>query len=373
MIIHKIEDLLCEIHKQDYCCLTGNATSGIILGLESAGIKKGSKVAIPNNVCFNIPLAVLLSGNEPLYLDIDPTDMGIDIKELEKYINEVSAVIAVHAYGSVCNISEISQICKIKGVFLIEDFCVAQGGFTQGLPVGSFGDLSIVSFSTGKIIDIGHGGAILTKDKEIHATIRKHAEKLDDYSFHGDKIRALSDLHTKIYNEQYPIGIHKFATEFKSIALKSRNSFFYKFKEDYAQNLKREIDLIHENISRRKKNSLFLFNFFSREEYRDIFYCFQYSEGSVPWRFNIFVDPINRDYIFKSLLKKNIKISSWFPSVDIFFESSRNGCRFTKSSDDIGDRIINFWVNQDVDDTYFDVLKNEIESLIKNVQYLKSE
>ena len=71
-------------------------------------------------------------------------------------------MIAVHGYGSTCDIQSIINICRDKHIPLIEDLAVAQGATVDLRPVGSFGDLSVVSFGSGKIIDVGHGGAVFT-------------------------------------------------------------------------------------------------------------------------------------------------------------------------------------------------------------------
>ena len=59
--MQKLEELISEIHGKKFCCLVGNATAGIVMAIEAAGIRDG-KIAIPNNVCFNVPLAVFFFG-----------------------------------------------------------------------------------------------------------------------------------------------------------------------------------------------------------------------------------------------------------------------------------------------------------------------
>ena len=80
--------------------------------------------------------------------------------------------------------------------------------------------------------------------------------------------------------------------------------------------------------------------------------------GSVHWRFNLFIN--NRDNLLKLLLAKNFKVSSWFPSADLFFEDRTLSGINTAVSDSVGDQILNLWVNEEVDIDYIKAISSEI-------------
>ena len=364
--MQSLERLLGEMHGKRFCCLVGNATAGIVMAIEAAGIQ-GGKIAIPNNVCINVPMAVFFSGNEPVYLDINESDMGLDPNELRKNIHNVSAVIAVHSYGSVCQIEQIRAVCKTNGIFLIEDFCVAQGAEINGDSVGRFGDVSVVSFGAGKIIDVGHGGAVLTDDKEIINYINKRLTGLDEYSVTDKKRETLSRYHTELYNEYYASGINEVFPKFKAIALSTRNSYFYRFSKMYAKNIERGVLSLKKNLEDRERKKRKFYGYFSKKEFQHIFQCLDIPQGSVCWRFSLFVDKKIRDFMLKGLLQEKIKVSSWYPSVDLFFDDRKALGNAAEVSDSVGDTIINFWVNDEVDDSYFCKIKTEVESIIKKI------
>jgi len=82
------------------------------------------------------------------------------------------------------------------------------------------------------------------------------------------------------------------------------------------------------------------------------------SEGSVFWRFNLFVE--NRNRLLKNLLKRKYKVSSWQPSVDFFCGLRSDRKVNTPISDWVGEHILNLWVNHEIDDLYLQKITQEI-------------
>jgi Predicted pyridoxal phosphate-dependent enzyme apparently involved in regulation of cell wall biogenesis len=210
-----IEKKLSLLHEQEYILLTGNATAGIYLTLKAMGLEN-KKIAIPNNVCMNVPIAVKLSNNSLKYLDISKDTLGLSVESLKKNVKEIDVVIAVHSYGSTCEIENIKKFCKNDDILLIEDFAVAQGAKINNKPVGSFGDVSVVSFGAGKIIDCGHGGAILTNNKELFLEIVKVEEQLKIATKKDrEKISQLGLLYKQLYNTHYGTDIDNYIPVFQ--------------------------------------------------------------------------------------------------------------------------------------------------------------
>jgi dTDP-4-amino-4,6-dideoxygalactose transaminase len=352
----QLELLLCQVHQKSYCHLVGNATAGIYLAIVALGLR-GKQVAIPNSVCPNVPLAVLLSGNTPLYLDISRENLGIDIHALKSMDDSVDAVIAVHAYGSICDLSEISTFCKSRNIPLIEDIAVAQGAKIEGRPVGGFSDIAVVSFGSGKIIDVGHGGAILTDNLMILGEVVAHEVVFSDCQpSDKDAIDAFGHYHTKLYNEHYGPNINAFSSLFKKRALELGKHILYKFDYAYQPIIKERLEMLDSLVDLRRNKAETLERLLA--SYEPNIRLFYPPAGSVHWRFNLFIN--NRDNLLKLLLAKNFKVSSWFPSADLFFEDRTLSGINTAVSDSVGDQILNLWVNEEVDIDYIKAISSEI-------------
>jgi len=353
----KLGKLLCGLHQQSYCHPVGNATTGLCLAINALGLS-GKRVAIPNSVCPNVPLAVLLSGNTPVYFDVTMRDLGIDIAELIENGAQVDAVIAVHAYGSVCNIREISAYCTSRSIPLIEDVAVAQGANLDGQPVGSFSDIAVVSFGSGKVIDVGHGGAVLTSQPSVMDEIVVQSGSLGAQSASSKaEVSAFGQYHTDLYNKHYGSGVNAFSAGFKARALELRQHILCGFDRVREPEIQERLERLDAAILSRRRKAERLEGLLGRFESPGM-EILRLPNGSVPWRFNVLID--RRDALLKSLLAKNLRISSWFPSVDLFFEDRAVSRVNTPVSDRIGDRVLNMWVNEDADSEYIEAVAGEL-------------
>ena len=68
-----------------------------------------------------------------------------------------------HTLGNPFNLKLVSDLVEKHGLWLIEDSCDALGGTYDGRPIGSFGDLSTLSFYPAHHITTGEGGAVISK------------------------------------------------------------------------------------------------------------------------------------------------------------------------------------------------------------------
>ena len=359
--MHLEKRLQC-IHNRDYAYLVGSGTAGIYGILKVMGFKN-ARVGIPNSVCMNVPLAVIFSGNQPVYLDISIENLGLSMESLENCPVRLDVVIAVHSYGSVCNIEAISKYCKRQNIFLVEDLAVAQGAKINGKPAGTFGDVSLVSFGKGKIVDVGHGGAVLTDNRDLLKELINLGKCLSPHtSMHDKRISRLNSYYTQLYNNYYGRGLKEHTDHFCERAIKSKDAFLFSFDLSYCEKIESGLKNIELNISTRKKYAEFLTNRLSDLNIE----IFQPPEGSVHWRYNIFLKRKNRDIILHTLLRKGYKISSWFPSVDLYFGKTNEIPVNTPISDHIGETILNIWINHEVNEDYLISISEEILQLLSD-------
>ena len=355
--MNKLLKRLGDLHQREFVLLTANASTAIFCALKALDLHK-AKVAIPNSICFDVPLAIRMSGNFPVFVDIMPGNLGLSVAQLEK--ESLDAVIAVHAYGAVCDIKALVSYCRRRQIPLIEDFAVAQGGSAEGQPLGSFGDISVVSFGAGKIIDVGHGGALLTNSRELYAECKKIVSKLP-VSRRDEEVDELSRFHTCLYNEHYASGnINKYYKEFQRRAESAFTAVLMQFDQKYGEAISRKLDVLENTVNIRKERNAWFQNQFKGMENTGLS-IFNYPDGSVPWRCNFFIE-VGRDKLLRKLLDANYKISSWYPSVDLFFTDRGKVRSQTPVSDRIGDIILNTWVNEDIDEKYMSSISEQIYS-----------
>jgi dTDP-4-amino-4,6-dideoxygalactose transaminase len=76
------------------------------------------------------------------------------------------AVIVVDAFGNPSGMGGIADICKARGVPLIEDAACAFGSSENGRRCGTIADMTCFSFHPRKLLTTGEGGAITTNDPD---------------------------------------------------------------------------------------------------------------------------------------------------------------------------------------------------------------
>lgn len=345
--MNRVEEKLAASHGRREALLIGSATMGLMLGLQALGIRN-QWVAVPNNVCFSVIQAILYSGNSPLYLDIDEDDQGLSPEELDK-ADGYAAVVAVHAYGQMCKISAISAICNRKGVPLIEDVAVAQGARGKLLPAGAFGYLSVLSFGSGKIIDIEHGGAVMADDPSL---LQEISTLSSGFSYPDKHMEAgmdkISRMHTRMYNEEYISTGQVRSDRFVRTLQASKEYYLIAFDRAHLSRLAMELNRLEQNLEERRERAVRFYEAFSN---RDGIVPLLHKEGDVYWRFNLLIEH-GRNQILRELLADGLPISSWHPSADVFFRQRQSEDLATPVSDRISGQILNLWVNSAVDSAY---------------------
>ena len=195
--IEQFESLLSKYSKRKFCVTFNSGTSALHASLLSLGIKSNDEVIVPSFTFIATANSVLMVNAKPKFLDIEKTTLGLDPKLLESQINsKTKAVMPIHYAGLPCQIDEIQKITKKHKLALIEDAAESFGAKINNKKIGSFGDLSILSFAGNKVLTTGEGGAVLTDSKILYEKlklIRSHGRKdLSNYFLSSDSPKYVS-------------------------------------------------------------------------------------------------------------------------------------------------------------------------------------
>ncbi len=136
--------------------------------LGDRSIKKGDEVI---GVAAGFPTTVnpiIQYGAIPVFVDIDLNTHNIDADKIEEAISEkTKAIMLAHSLGNPFNLEKVVALCKKYNLWLIEDCCDALGSTYNGQLVGTFGDISTLSFYPAHHITMGEGGAVFTNNPEL--------------------------------------------------------------------------------------------------------------------------------------------------------------------------------------------------------------
>lgn len=137
--------------------LLTNGHMAIELSLQALGLT-GEVITTPFTFA-STTQAIVRSGLEPVFCDIDPVTFCMDPEKIEPLITERTiAILPVHVYGNVCDVEAIEAIAKKYNLAVIYDAAHAFGVKYKGKGVADFGDVSCFSFHAAKVFHTVEGG-----------------------------------------------------------------------------------------------------------------------------------------------------------------------------------------------------------------------
>lgn len=129
--------------------------------------------------------AIVRNGLTPVFCDINPDNFTIDTSKIEALITDKTcAIVPVHVYGNICDISEIKRISGKYGIKVIYDAAHAFGEKYKGKGIGSYGDASCFSFHATKVFNTIEGGAVSFDDPDFGEQIYR----LKNFGIRGPEI-----------------------------------------------------------------------------------------------------------------------------------------------------------------------------------------
>lgn len=146
--------------------------------LGDRAIQKGDEVI---GVAAGFPTTVnpiIQFGAVPVFVDVDLATHNIDASKIADAITpKTKAIMLAHSLGNPFNLEVVTELCKRHNLWLIEDCCDALGSRYNGQLVGTFGDISTLSFYPAHHITMGEGGAVFTNSPRL----KRIAESFRDW------------------------------------------------------------------------------------------------------------------------------------------------------------------------------------------------
>jgi dTDP-4-amino-4,6-dideoxygalactose transaminase len=143
--------------------LFNNGTAALLVALKLLKLPPGSEVITTPLTFAATAHAIEWNGLIPVFADILPRTLTLDPEAVKKAISsKTSAILAVHVYGTICELDALQQLAGSHGIGLIYDAAHAFGVTVDGVPIGTFGDASVFSFHATKLFNTAEGGLVTT-------------------------------------------------------------------------------------------------------------------------------------------------------------------------------------------------------------------
>jgi dTDP-4-amino-4,6-dideoxygalactose transaminase len=175
----RVVGLLYERYAPRDVLLTESGTAALIAALRAILENRPSApIAIPAYACYDLATVANGAGASAFLYDVDPHTLAPDLAQIEAALRAgAAAVVVAHLYGYPVDVREVSRLAAETGAVVIEDAAQAAGATLHGRRAGSWGSLSVLSFSRGKGLTGGSGGALMARD-EAGARVLQRARML---------------------------------------------------------------------------------------------------------------------------------------------------------------------------------------------------
>ena len=158
--------------------LTTSGTSALEMSMLLANIKTGDEVIMPSFTFVSTANVVVLRGATPVFVDIRPDTLNLDESLIEAAITaKTKAILPVHYAGVACEMDRICEVARDHRLYVIEDAAHGVLASYKGKPLGSIGEMGMLSFHETKNLTAGECGALLLRDDEFLARAEIIREK----------------------------------------------------------------------------------------------------------------------------------------------------------------------------------------------------
>jgi dTDP-4-amino-4,6-dideoxygalactose transaminase len=182
--------------------LFNNGTVALIVACQSLRLS-GEVITTP----FSFPATphVLNWNNiKPVFCDIDTVTMNIDANKIESMITPgTTGILAVHVFGTPCDHIKIQEIADRYGLKVVYDAAHAFGVEVDGVGIGNFGEISMMSFHATKLFHTGEGGALTFKDK----CLKERIDFLKNFGIKNEEEVVMPGINGKMSEIQAALGI----------------------------------------------------------------------------------------------------------------------------------------------------------------------
>lgn len=219
--VENFENKFAEFIKCKHVIGTNTGTDALILALKAVGVGPGDEVISVPITFYATVGAIIAVGARPVFVDIDDR-YQMDESLIPKVITEkTKAILPVHWGGASPNMPAIMKIAQKYGLKVVEDACMAPGGYAHKGHAGTLGHISAWSMHPLKPLNVmGDGGMVSTDNDEIASWMRM-------YRNHGMVDRdhnSIWGVNMRLQPLQAVVAGHMIKTVDETVEIRNKNA-----------------------------------------------------------------------------------------------------------------------------------------------------
>lgn len=185
------QDLQTYLGHGVHVAALSSGTAALHLALVILGVSAGDEVVCQSMTFAASANPIIYQGAVPVFVDSENFTWNLSPDFLEQAIQsrikqgkKPKAIVVVHLYGMPAQMDRIMEIARLYEIPVVEDAAEALGSSFQGQPLGTLGDIGILSFNGNKIITTSGGGALVSANPDYVKKARFLATQAQDYAPH---------------------------------------------------------------------------------------------------------------------------------------------------------------------------------------------
>jgi dTDP-4-amino-4,6-dideoxygalactose transaminase len=177
-MVSRFEKLFAEYLDIEEAVGLTSCTAALHLALLKHGIGPGDEVITTPMTFVATATAILQTGANPVFVEVCPKSGMILPETVKAAITErTKAILPVHLYGRMADMSGFSALAQQYNLVLIEDAAHCIEGIREGVRPGQVSHAASFSFYATKSVTCGEGGALVCKsaeDASWYRSVRHH-------------------------------------------------------------------------------------------------------------------------------------------------------------------------------------------------------
>jgi dTDP-4-amino-4,6-dideoxygalactose transaminase len=212
-----------------YAVGVASGSDALVIGSDILGFKNGAEVLTPTFTFFASASCVARLGGKPVFVDIDPETLNMDVNDAVKRISSKTVgIIPVHLFIQTADMRAIMELAQQYNLKVLEDSAEAWGMecfvYGQWKKAGTIGHIGIFSFFPTKTLGAyGDAGLMVTYDEELY-------KKIKSYRVHGSTVKYFHDYigyNSRLDTIQAAILRVKLKNINNSIAMRKKHAMHY--------------------------------------------------------------------------------------------------------------------------------------------------
>jgi len=164
-----LQDEFARWNGNRFCAAANSGTAALHMAIAACGIGAGDEVITTSMSWTSSATSILHHNAIPVFVDVDWRTMLIAPERIEAAITpSTKAIMAVHYWGTPCDMDAIGDIARRRGLHIIEDACQAHGSTYRGRKAGTLGHAAAFSLQASKNLCGGEGGLFVTDDERMY-------------------------------------------------------------------------------------------------------------------------------------------------------------------------------------------------------------